>query len=223
MKKIFKINEPDWREYLSVKNKLILKNDGVEYPKECFKTMVSMAGKSYYNCLGSVLTISTNAPIHYFRYKMFKLYINRIRIKKMVSGKIVNKYTKTIFDKDRNIYFDEFDHRSDQYIKDVKSVFKKIFQFPSLKGEQNKKIAYEMQKGNSVAIYVRRSDHMYDNADLIERGYFDKAVNSIKSNTKEKLSFFVFSYDISWCKKNIHKLGINLLHQNCLCALRLLA
>ncbi len=65
-----------------------------------------------------------------------------------------------------------------------------------------------MKQGNSVALHVRRGDHMYDNGDLFQRGYYQKSVGYIKEHTDTKQTFYLFSDDLEWCLENLETLGL---------------
>lgn len=60
---------------------------------------------------------------------------------------------------------------------------------------------------NSVSIHIRRSDYLQYNEDCYKYGYFNKCVKFIKSKVEDPV-FFVFSDDLSWCKKNRVQLGL---------------
>lgn len=118
-----------------------------------------------------------------------------------------DSYPENYFDTEGNVYFDEFDHKSDLYFADSKDTILKIFQFPPLKGDKNVNIAEKMLLENTVALHVRRTDHLYDNGNLQNNSFYFKSVEAIKKNC-DSPSFFVFSDDIVWCKKNINKIGL---------------
>ena len=86
---------------------------------------------------------------------------------------------------------------------------KETFRVPDFVKEQNREIAGRMMEGNSVALHVRRGDHMYDNGDLFQSGYFAKAVNFIKNYTKEKQIFYIFSGEMEWCREHLRELGLD--------------
>ena len=105
-------------------------------------------------------------------------------------------------------YYDEFNHTSDLYFHNLQSRLKDVFAFPEFCDKKNRKIADEMLKCESVALHVRRSDHMYDNVRLFEDGYFNKAVNFIKSKSKNPI-FYIFSDEPSWCVENKEIIGLS--------------
>ena len=85
---------------------------------------------------------------------------------------------------------------------------RQIYKFPKFTDLRNIDLAERMEKNESVALHVRRSDHMYDNGQLFERGYFGRAVNYMKENVSEPV-FYIFSDEPDWCKSNLELLGLS--------------
>ena len=106
-----------------------------------------------------------------------------------------------------NTFFDEFNHTSDEYFKDSREEVLRIFKFPDFRDEKNIETAHRMMNEESVALHVRRSDHMYDNEILFTGGFFKKSVNKIKQNTENPV-FYIFSDEPQWCKTHLEELGI---------------
>ncbi len=106
-------------------------------------------------------------------------------------------------------YFDEFNHTSDKYLLNDKTKLKECFNFPEFESDEDKNIVKEMLNCESVAIHIRRSDHMYDQRELFRRHYFRKAIEYIRKNVSSQLGIFVFSEDINWCRTHTSELGIS--------------
>ena len=113
----------------------------------------------------------------------WKEYIKRIVILK--------EYPKDYLKESGNIYYDEFNHTSDEYFRGMKERLIQEFDFPEFMDKNNKTISQKMLQEESVAIHVRRGDHMYDNGDLFGSGYFNKSVRYVKSNINNPI-FYVF-------------------------------
>lgn len=122
------------------------------------------------------------------------------------SEKLGDIYPEDYFRQRGVTYYDDFCHISDQYLYKDKEVLRSIFRFPAL-DEKNKAVADKMCASDSVALHVRRSDHMYDNKNLFSRGYFKEAVSYMRSKLKA-CSFYIFSEDMEWCRDNLRELGI---------------
>lgn len=123
------------------------------------------------------------------------------------SNKKVDKYPADYLKQYGITYYDDFSHISDEYLFKNKETLRNVFRFPKL-DVRNKEIADKMCTDDSVALHVRRSDHMYDNKNLFSRGYFKKAVQYMKSNLGHP-AFYIFSEDMEWCRNNLDELGID--------------
>lgn len=128
-------------------------------------------------------------------------------IKNMTSCE--DKYDDAYLCEDANAYYDEFNHTSDLYVKKIKLELIRVFKFPPLIDKKNIELANIISNTNAVAMHIRRSDHMYDNGQLFENHYYKKCVDLIKSKV-ENCSFFIFSDEPEWCKKNLTALGLNI-------------
>lgn len=107
-----------------------------------------------------------------------------------------------------NTFYDEFNHTSDEYFRDSREEVLKVFKFPEFADEQNTKIADQMLQEESVALHVRRSDHMYDNEELFTGGFFQKSVDKIRSRTRQPI-FYIFSDEPEWCGTHLSELGLD--------------
>ena len=99
---------------------------------------------------------------------------------------------------------DEFSNVVDQ--------IKKEFTFKVDFGEETKKVEKEIIKSeHSVAIHVRRGDHINNptanvHHGVLDKSYYDEAIKMIDS-TYTHPHYFVFSEDVDWCKENIKGKG----------------
>lgn len=89
-----------------------------------------------------------------------------------------------------------------------KDIFLKELQFPKISDVKNIEYYNMIKDTNSVGIHIRRGDFV-DIGMAIGNDYY---MNSCREfvNNKPNLTFFVFSDDIDWCKKNADDLGLNL-------------
>ncbi len=162
------------------KNKLVISIfRGYCYPQEKYKILSFMA----------------------LAYNKLKRYLCREKIK----DEYPFFYKTNLF----SIYYDEFNHTSDKYLGNGKKKveLRNIFCFPPFTDDRNLRAMDFMEKTESVAVHVRRSDHMYDNIKLFENGYFEKTVHYIKEHT-DKPVFFLFSDEPDWCRQNKKLLGL---------------
>ncbi len=119
-----------------------------------------------------------------------------------------DNYPPEVFKLDGNVYIDEFNHSSDEYLPTDKSTTLSAFRFPDFSDEKNRETAAMMRDTESVAIHIRRGDHMLDNGVLFKNGFFRRSVDYIKMNTSKPV-FYIFSSDTEWCKNNLDILGLS--------------
>lgn len=119
-----------------------------------------------------------------------------------------DKYSRNYLNHNGITYFGEFNHLSDTYLYKNKKELRKIFNFPEFKDENNISASKKMLEEESVAIHVRRSDHMYDSWRLFARNYYNKAVDYISNKSSSTPHFYIFSEDTNWCQNNLDKLGL---------------
>lgn len=119
-----------------------------------------------------IATPSGHAEIYEKAYEPGNYYMNNFFVGYWQKG----KYSKGI----------DLDIRlKDEYIpKDVKA------------------LADQMQKCNSVAIHVRRTDYALFKDWLLDMDYYKKAVK-VAEALIDKPKFYVFSDDIEWCMDNL--------------------
>ena len=200
LSRIFKIDAPTLVDH-------ILEEGGDGAPKDTYylKRCLDYLKKdnTYYYLMGKRFHFKKKSRITKLGLELIKksTYI------KFFMG-IKHTYKLSDFIEGQNYYFDEYFHNSDEHFADFKDLVKKTFVFPELTDEENKKTASTMEKENSVAMHVRRGDHLSDNANLYKTGYYQKAVKHIKDNEKGELVFYLFSDDLDWCKENLETLGL---------------
>lgn len=210
LEKIFNIKVPDIISFYSDEEKKNLSNYKFGYANYAIDKI-------------NKLQISTDLIYRFNRGKLnrwFDLTKKRnfiVRILYEINNKILNfsksekdyidSYPENYMKLNKSIYFDEFNHTSDYYIRDVREQLITAFAFPQFLDRQNISIMKKMQDTNSIAIHIRRSDHLYDNEELIDNGYFSRAINFIKKNVDNPI-FFIFSEEITWCQENKGLIGL---------------
>lgn len=203
LERIFGIQEPDIKEQFSETDWERLKSiQG--YDRNCVLDVLARQDKAvYYYNRGLPVRYSNHGGLSRIVYRLAMF----LAFKKIEKGNC-DYYPKEYASQNGSAYFDEFDHRSDEYFREYRQLVKEAFSFPEFEDELNRETAERMQQGNSVALHVRRGDHMYDNGDLFQRGYYKKSVGYIKENTSEKQTFYLFSDDLEWCLENLETLGL---------------
>ena len=203
LERIFGIQEPDIKDLFSEEDRKRVETGNGYDRKVVLDALLRRDEEVYYYNRGLPVRYSNQGGLSGFWYKLSMVFA----MKKIERGKC-DVYPENYATKNGSAYFDEFDHRSDEYFKEYRELVKKAFSFPAFEDEDNQKIAKKMQEGNSVALHVRRGDHMYDNGDLFQRGYYKKSVGYIKENTSEEQTFYLFSDDLAWCLENLETLGL---------------
>jgi hypothetical protein len=94
--------------------------------------------------------------------------------------------------------------QSYKYFEGVDSEIKKKLVFPTIQDEKNISTLRAINEKESVSIHVRRGDYVNHPkfGGICEKEYYFKAIKQIIERVK-KPSFFIFSNDIEWCKKNL--------------------
>lgn len=82
------------------------------------------------------------------------------------------------------------------------------FRFPVLQDAKNVALAEKINTTESVGLHVRGHFKYSQMSDLIKREYYQKAMSYIKKHMGSKLSIFVFSDRLEWCKRNKDTLGL---------------
>lgn len=189
---------------------------------------INTVGKDFYRkvSLNQIHILYPNSQIYYFErgkkyeykddsaiyYRLFnkirkhiKLCLDSISQKE---NSHIDVYPKDYLSLNGITYYDEFNHTSDYYFHSIRNKLIDVFDFPEFCDEKNKIIANEMLNRESVALHIRRSDHLYDNIQLFEDGYFKKAIDYIKSKVRNPV-FYIFSDEPDWCVSNKETIGIS--------------
>jgi hypothetical protein len=106
---------------------------------------------------------------------------------------------------DYNTYFYGY-WCSPSYFRAIKHIIADELQFPVLCDEKNSNYAQNIVETYSVAVHIRRGDHV-DLGYNDDCEYFTRSI-SIMNKWMENPTFFVFSDDIAWCKSNADALGL---------------
>jgi hypothetical protein len=97
--------------------------------------------------------------------------------------------------------------QSEKYFKQIESIIRDDFSFKQPLEGKNKLIENQISRGNAVSLHVRRGDYASDSKtrrvmNILDESYYLDAIAYI-TNKIQKPSFFIFSDDIDWVKKNI--------------------
>lgn len=104
----------------------------------------------------------------------------------------------------KNLYIDGY-FQSENYFKEYRSELLKQFKPKYVPEDEYLKVLKIIEKCNSVAVHVRRSDFKKDNCKfhyLLDESYYRNAITEMR-RLIEKPVFFWFSDDMEWVKKYI--------------------
>lgn len=107
-----------------------------------------------------------------------------------------------------NLYVDGY-FQSEEYFKQYRTELLKQIQPKYELEDEYLKVLNDIQKCNSVAVHVRRSDFKKDNCEfhyLLDESYYKRAIEKIRSSVKNP-TFFWFSDDMNWVKGHIGASG----------------
>lgn len=159
--------------------------------------------------LNSVFGINKHLKQNLLTSNLSKI-ISRFRGHKSI--KIVNQ--KNFFDikqiqKNQDLLVDDY-FQNDMYFKPISKQIKNEFTFVRSLDARNHELSQRLKTSNSLSIHIRRTDYVTNPKAVqllgtLDLDYYKKAIKYIGSKVNN-LSFFVFSDDIDWCKKNL-KLG----------------
>lgn len=209
LNRIFGIEDKDLYDQYSEEEKK--QCDSLPYKNIAMKKMHDMEPERTLYCTnrGRIIKYGTEQTFGVRLKGKLQSIVNKYWFAKIMhDDRHIDKYPANYLTIAGNVYYDEFNHTSDLYFKDAVREIKEAFIFPEFEDEKNKNLAKEMLTTESVALHVRRSDHMYDNIALFERDYFKKSVELIRKNAKN-LKFYIFSEEADWCSKHLEELGIS--------------
>lgn len=147
--------------------------------------------------------------------RLKNLYINKacrvLNISKHNCGKFVywletrDEWQPDFFTiKEENLYVDGY-FQSEEYFKQYRAELLKQIQPKYEPEDEYLKVLNDIQKCNSVAVHVRRSDFKKDNCEfhyLLDERYYQNAIQKIRLEVENPV-FFWFSDDMDWVKKHI--------------------
>jgi hypothetical protein len=92
--------------------------------------------------------------------------------------------------------------QSYKYFENIESIIRHDFSFPEIKETRTENLRQKIMSENSVMINVRRSDYLTDSLfEDLTMEYFNECIEKIEALVDQP-TFYVFSDDIEWCKKN---------------------
>lgn len=121
---------------------------------------------------------------------------------------ISEDYKNEILKPGEDAYFYCHWEQYDFWFREVEDEIRKAFVFPEICDEKNAKAKEIIESSNAVSVHIRRSEAVNVNAELFENNYYYKSIQHIKNNVENPV-FFVFAFDMEWCKENKEYLGFS--------------
>lgn len=170
-----------------------------EYNLDWFNTKVTVAQEEQLAKIAS----AEYQPSLFLRIKRKKSLDNRGPILQI--GEQNKSFQPSILKASDNTYLTGW-WQNELYFKDIRNTLLKEFT-PKIKPDnKNKTLLGNIKAKESISLHIRRGDYITNPNAWAYHGipdlkYYQKSISYIYSKTKDPY-FFVFSDDISWCKKN---------------------
>lgn len=134
------------------------------------------------------------------------------KVKRKIVGRKKSHITENNFNLESlnlndNFYLDGY-WQSENFFDVGRKKVIETYQFPKIYDSRNEDIISKIKNSNSVSIHVRRGDYINNSKIYKEYGaicgkeYYDNAISKLKSHIKNP-TFFVFTNDSEWAKKNL--------------------
>lgn len=116
-------------------------------------------------------------------------------------------YDPQVQDFERNTYFHGY-WLNCGWFKKFRKQFLEEFTFPRLTDETNRRLMDRILNEKSVSIHIRRGDYVKRNA-AYEAEVYEKMITSYMEHSDGNAVLYVFSDDMSWCKKNRESMALH--------------
>ncbi len=94
-----------------------------------------------------------------------------------------------------------------RYVDGIRDELQREIVYQGRFSERQKEVMREMERGNSVAVHVRRGDYLkLSGYRVVSREYYDKAIDWMKRAVPDA-EFYIFSDEIGWCRDVFGKKG----------------
>ena len=105
--------------------------------------------------------------------------------------------------------------QNEKYFKNIEEQIRNDFIFKNILDSRNHLICEKIKNTNSVSIHIRRGDYVNHPlfGDICNEDYYVKAIKHIQLKV-DNPEYFIFSNDISWCKKHLKLLDATFIDWN---------
>lgn len=170
-----------------------------EYELKCFRLKVGFVTKKEVDSFHQLSTASLDKLASLLK----KLGVNRSRI---TFREKHYHFDPDFFSLRGDVYLEGY-WQSEKYFHDIADIIRRDFHLKKPPLGKNKQLAGQITRTTSVSIHVRRTDYVTDKTTNKFHGtcgldYYRRCIGLITKRVK-KPTFFVFSDDPDWTKKNL--------------------
>jgi len=173
------------------------------YELDIFNISATIATINDLQKLGIIRNRVINRLLYLFDER-YKIQLN----KHIVTQRYPYDYDPSYLSLKNNAYIQGF-WGDERYFKGIENIIRKEFTSKKELDEKNKKILRQIQLSPSVSIHVRRGDYVTSKRNIPQKfiglDYYIDSIKKIKMLMPNS-AFFVFSDDITWCKKNLKQI-----------------
>lgn len=92
---------------------------------------------------------------------------------------------------------------SEKYYQAIINDLKSIYVFKSTSDKETSSYQEQIENTNSISVHIRRGDYLKhkEYGDVANMNYYLRAVNYVRNHVTSP-TFYVFSNDLDWCRKN---------------------
>lgn len=111
-------------------------------------------------------------------------------------------YDRIAFENPMSCYYEGY-WQCIKYLSDIKHILYDTYSHPT-PNEYNSKLIHDIQGCNSCGIHVRRGDYLNEPEfkGICDIDYYTKSIREILKHNSQ-CTFFVFSNDLEWCRRNL--------------------
>lgn len=136
-----------------------------------------------------------------------KLKLNPKRPQSYFREKEIAIFDNSVFNYEKDIYLDGY-WQNEEYFKDIKVELLKDFTLKNDISQEAKKYLNDIKNTNAISLHIRRGDYIQNTHTSNIHGvcnleYYKKAIDYIYKYIQNP-TFYIFSDDIAWCKKNFN-------------------
>lgn len=171
-----------------------------EYGLESFRISAGIASETD-------LAMYTKNSLFFEKFTLYQRIANMFGAKKNFFMEKSFCFDPNFYSFPNNSYLDGY-WQSEKYFISIENIIRKEFVLKKSLSKDSSHYMTEINSANSVSIHIRRGDYVSNLETnkihgLLSNDYYAHSVDYLKSIYKN-LTFFIFSDDLDWCKKNLN-------------------